>query len=202
MIRFLRKLSEPLKYGALIIAGGLYIWAIIFLLKSDNWVGISALTTMLLAIAAFWVIRQNYELHKRERRERLLNEIIEWAAGVANIGFEESIISLPEAGDSGVDEYDMQRMTLSKLSSVYSTCKALDSRSKYISFISQNLSKELHKYVSNVSFRIDNLEKSLAKSIKEDKGISIPKGDELIKVRTSAHNLIEEATKIKTRDIA
>ena len=56
MIRFLKKLLELLKYGASIIAGGLYVWVIILLAKDDNWAGISALTTMLLAIAAFWAI--------------------------------------------------------------------------------------------------------------------------------------------------
>ncbi len=65
-----------------LIAGGLYIWAIKFLLEDDNWVGISALTTMLLAIAAFWAIRQNHGLRKSEKRERLLNKIIEWVSEV------------------------------------------------------------------------------------------------------------------------
>lgn len=83
MIRFQRKLSEPLKYGALIIAGSLYIWAIIILLENDNWVGISALTTMLLAIAAFWAIWQNYnfrrEANRRERKVRAAEELRKWS---------------------------------------------------------------------------------------------------------------------------
>ena len=48
-----------LKYGAALIAGGFYIWAIIILLNNDNWIGISTLTTMLLAIAAFWNISRD-----------------------------------------------------------------------------------------------------------------------------------------------
>ena len=78
MIKFLRNLSEPFRYGALTIAGSLYIWAIIFLLRSNNWAGISALTTMLLAIAAFWAIMDNRYGRLVDRKERLLNEIIEW----------------------------------------------------------------------------------------------------------------------------
>ncbi len=157
--------------------------------------------TLFLGIMAWRNIRQTRSIQKSEKRERLLNEIIDWATEVADIGFEESIISLPDARDGSVDQYDMQKMILSKLSSVYSKCKAIESRSTYISFISQKFDKELHKYVSDVYFKIDNLEKLLAKSIEEDKGISIPHGDELIKVKTSAHKLIEEATKIKIRDI-
>jgi hypothetical protein len=41
-----------------------------------------AIATGSLAAAAFWAIWQNYQLHKRERRERLLNEIIEWAEDI------------------------------------------------------------------------------------------------------------------------
>jgi len=59
MDRFLRKCLQLLKYVALIIAGGLYIWVIIILLEDGNWVGISAITTMLLAIAAFWNISRD-----------------------------------------------------------------------------------------------------------------------------------------------
>ena len=40
---------------------------------------ISAGATFMLALAAFWAIWQNHKLQKRERREKLLNEIIEWA---------------------------------------------------------------------------------------------------------------------------
>lgn len=38
--------------------------------------------TFLLAIAAFWAIWQNRSLQIRERKERLLNEIIEWATEI------------------------------------------------------------------------------------------------------------------------
>ena len=46
----------------------------------------SAGATLFLAIAAFWAIWQNYSLHKRERKERLLNEIIEWATQILECG--------------------------------------------------------------------------------------------------------------------
>ena len=85
MSRFPRKRLQLLKYGASIIAGGFYVWALILLAENDNWVGISAITTMLLAIAAFWAIWQNRLLQIRERKERLLNEIIEWAENILAI---------------------------------------------------------------------------------------------------------------------
>lgn len=82
MDRFPRKRLQLLIYGALILAGSLYIWALMFLLKSDNWAGISALTTMLLAIAAFWSIRENRRIRledrERESRAQALNNIERW----------------------------------------------------------------------------------------------------------------------------
>lgn len=60
MKRFFQKIYELLlKPAAALIAGGLYVWAIVILLENDNWLGISALTTMLLAIAAFWNISRD-----------------------------------------------------------------------------------------------------------------------------------------------
>ena len=169
-------------------------------MEVGHWITLGAVIVALgLGVAS---ILQTQMMKNRERRERLLNEIIEWAIEAANIGFEESIISPPDAGADGVDEYDMQRMILSKLSSVYSKCQIIDSRYVYIYSICRKLSKKLHKYVSDVSFRIDNLERYLEINIKESTGLSIPKGDELTKLKKSAQNLIAEATKIKTSDIS
>lgn len=49
-------------------------------MTTDTWLAISAGATFLLALAAFWAIWQNHSLQKRERKERLLNEIIEWVS--------------------------------------------------------------------------------------------------------------------------
>ena len=41
-----------------------------------------ALVTAILAGASFWTIRQNYKFREKDRKERLLNEIIEWAIDI------------------------------------------------------------------------------------------------------------------------
>jgi len=51
-------------------------------MTTDNWLAISAGATFLLALAAFWAIWQNYIFRRKERKERLLNEIIEWAIDI------------------------------------------------------------------------------------------------------------------------
>ena len=51
----------------------------------EFWLAISAGATFLLALAAFWAIWQNYGFRKKEHKQRLLNEIIEWAENVLAI---------------------------------------------------------------------------------------------------------------------
>jgi len=83
MKRFFQKMSEFLKYGAVLTAGGFYIWAIVILINDDNWIGISALTTMLLALAAFWSIWHTGHMRRKDIdnnfKSRLMEEIRVWA---------------------------------------------------------------------------------------------------------------------------
>lgn len=85
-------MSKFLKYVGVIIASGLYIWAIKFLFEDDNWAGISALTTMLLAIAAFWSIRENRRIRDkdidRKYKKEALKEISEWSEASYNLFYD------------------------------------------------------------------------------------------------------------------
>ena len=103
MDRF-QKIFLFLKFGAALIAGSLYIWAIIILLENDNWVGISALTTMFLALAAFWTIRQNYSFRKREQRRRLLNEIVEWATEIHTVSLKTDLPKIDPSLELYIEE--------------------------------------------------------------------------------------------------
>jgi hypothetical protein len=47
-----------------------------------------AVATFLMAVAAFLAIWQNYKFKEKDRKERLLNEVIEWAMDVGKCGFE------------------------------------------------------------------------------------------------------------------
>jgi len=51
-------------------------------MSTDTWLAVSAGATFLLALAAFWAIWQTRSIQRRERRDRLLNEIIEWATEI------------------------------------------------------------------------------------------------------------------------
>ena len=96
-----------LRYGLgfLIVAG--VFWGFVILYNDNNWLGISALATLLLALGAFETIRQNHQLHARERRERLLNEIIEWAIDIQKVSLEVDIpvnsVSLSKEQRRGIE---------------------------------------------------------------------------------------------------
>ncbi len=103
------------KYGACVVAGGLYIWALIFLVNDDNWVGVSAMTTMLLAIAAFWAILESQKDRAVKSRERALEYIIDWA--------EEALyaLSTPSAQKSSLHGRIMEELTKLQPSTVRAT---------------------------------------------------------------------------------
>ena len=50
-----------------------------------------ACATFLLAGAASWTIWQNYKFREKERKEQLLNKIIEWAVDIIKSGYSENI---------------------------------------------------------------------------------------------------------------
>ena len=98
-----------------LIVGGFYQ-----VLKSDPSTrdAILAFATVIMAFAAFWAIqsansreenRQKWELHKedRERKERLLNEIIEWATAIHSCNNPNILIRISEMFEK--EYYDNSR---------------------------------------------------------------------------------------------
>ena len=74
-----------LRYGSGLLIAPLIFWGFYGFIKDDNWLAVSALATLILAIAAFWAIRQNYNFRRQEKKERLLNEIIDWAISIISL---------------------------------------------------------------------------------------------------------------------
>ena len=199
-----------LRNAGLIIAGSLYIWALIFLLKSDNWVGISALTTMILAIAAFWAIWQNRTLQISERKERLLNEIIEWATEITILRSGSLFNDITLFEDTTKSAL---QMTV-KIAKMISDLSGLAGRNTYILSISSfnselknpvdELVKELLKYIGFLDGWCTKLTDDLAKNekLKLDDD-DVKKGDDFeSSIKRLAVEVVKEATKIKTKDIS
>lgn len=197
MNRFLRKIFLFLKFGGSLIAGGLYVWVITILLEDGNWLGISALTTMLLAIAAFWAIWQNYRFREKDRKERLLNEIIEWAEDVAKCGIARPT---PELEVKNVRD-DVAFSFLTNQYNKLDTLQLVKAR-EYTKEITQKIDSSLQEAVDEAT---KNLKKQIncLRKFKTGGGKWIIK--EVIKnnnlLYNSAVKVIQEATRTKTEDI-
>lgn len=195
MKSFLRKY---LNNGAVIIAGGMYVWALIILLENDNWVGISALTTMLLGIAAFWAIWDSREREKRDRKERLLNEIIEWATDIVKFSPmpKQTIFELKLQKE----EPDIKDVIMLWQVSLQELLLPIISKGAYINRVSKNLGKNVWSATNKASYYLGNITEYINKLDNTYSSFdALKKSNE--ELRNAAVEVIEEATKIKTKDI-
>lgn len=68
-----------IKYVLALLLGGALFWAFNVMAERGNWVGVSALATLLLVFAAFLMIQEFSTKEKRRRRDDILKEISDWA---------------------------------------------------------------------------------------------------------------------------
>lgn len=66
------------RYGSGLLIAFFIFWGFYGFVKNDNWLAVTSLATLVLALGTFLTIWQNQSLQKRERKERLLNEILDW----------------------------------------------------------------------------------------------------------------------------
>ena len=142
---------------------------------------------------AYRAIRQTHAIQKNEKRERLLNEIIEWAVGVTECGFEK----------------DFAHAELSDLLLDFAGIR--EGRSHYVSQIAltfgQDLQRAVEKLVKDLNDHldlliecIDNISRATDKAAANSAAIKRV-GKHRALLNNSANKVIEEVTKIKTRDI-
>jgi len=176
---------------------------------------LSAGVTFLLAVAAFWAVRQNYIFRREERRERLLNEIIEWGQLLAS--WPESKISqgftsrYPSKGSVSTIIYGRVGKQIDDLLSI-------NGRNLYTIKLSKIFNAKLRNAITNTIKHIDNYKEYLIQWKTElqgevDKGtIRISIGDNYLSkssnveayisnLKVNAEKVIEEATNIKTKDL-
>jgi len=159
---------------------------------------ISAGATFILAIAAFLAIWQNRLLQNRERRERLLNEIIEWAEDIRQSSLE-SIDPSKMIFGNPLMQIDPQMEFLR----LWNKCQGLNKKGAYMEkaiakVFGGNLLSAVEKIIQKLNETIEILGDCLTRKAKEN----IEKVEEYKKsLDYCAEVLIEEAVKIKTRDI-
>jgi hypothetical protein len=125
--------------------------------------GILAIATIGLAIAASWAIWQNYQFHARERKERLLNEIIEWAESVAKSSLETGVFdeTIPVSGLAA-------ERALPELLDSVADFRVARAESVYISSIASEISPKLKKSVDNLTEEIKGQIKFLMEYKRKD----------------------------------
>lgn len=162
-------------------------WAFTFL---DEWsMVLAAAATLLLAGAAFWAIMDNRHGRIVDRRERLLNEIIKWAMDITRCGFGGEITQRALVLENQLLNY-----------------QDLLIHSEYIENIAtaKEFGEALHTTVLETTSSLENVIETTQqhRNNPEDKSIDAMLEEYEEVLLKSARTLIEEATKIKVRDIS
>ena len=122
-----------------------------------DWITLAAVVVALgLGVSS---LIQTQRLQQRERKERLLNEIIEWAIEIANIAFGWEIRGSLPKGDN------IER-TLVRLSNEISRYQVVDTKSVYIAKCSEIFGEELHAAVLAVTSSRNNVGLNIEKLLK------------------------------------
>jgi len=179
-------------------------------METETLLAISAGVTLLLAIAAFWAIHQNYQLNKRARKERLLNEIIEWGEAVAVCAFSVPYRMMFEDIIGGLEEANVEkivrRANLTTYTNLRLSYQILTRKSKSIENIASSLPGNLDCAVKRLRKQIDNVISALKKCARDPDNKDRSEYKNLIRAEDLLHKeadiLIKEATKIKTGDIS
>ncbi len=164
---------------------------------------ILAIATFILAGIAAYSIWQNYQLQKRERRERLLNEIIEWTMDIARSSKEIDVSGLYSQGI--IDNRRGPLFLLANIMGSQLKLEAIRERSQYISKIAlvfqQNLQVTIRTLIKDTEEHTKLLDECRDKGPGEIHSALTRVDAHDLLLHKSANKIIEEATKIKTRDI-
>ena len=186
-----------------------------------DWITLAAVIVALgIGVAS---ILHTQSLQKKERRERLLNEIIEWANDVAVCEFtvniqeplpifsrlyEKDMLQLSKADEEKILEgikKDVDRFWLHHIMNLHRNYQALGAKGEYILILSN--AKYFESIINNVrtvNAQISDHEEGLWEYMKnmDDKDRRDKLENKAKELNTSAVKLIRKATKINTRDIS
>jgi len=170
---------------------------------------VAAWTTLLVAYAAFRTIRSNREKEERDRKERLLNEIIEWATSIAELIVtrlthpntnSEAHWLLMYAGFDSKSEYMVTIAANISGSDLVSYVKRIRECLKYGIWITgKSIDIEDHTFFIEFPWSEVAEEPPVPREL-QTAGIKVlPKLDELL--RTYAIILMKKAAEIKTKNV-
>ena len=173
-------------------------------MTNSDWITLGAAIlvgggTLFLGIMAWRNIRQTRSIQKAEKRERLLNEIIEWVTDLNKCAWE-SEYTISTGVSSG--EYKILREA-----NIFSRFRAADSKSEYIRNIALIFGEDLHSNAEQVKKQLDKLLALKWKSLKSEKDEEKQKLSEQIqhseeKLYRVVEGLSRADAQIKTKDIS
>jgi hypothetical protein len=192
------KILKYMKYALWLLLAVALFWSFKILIDQEQWLGISALSTFLLAFAAFFTIQEANKREKSRRRENLLNEIIEWAKEIREIS-STSVDPSKADLDSPLEQIPTQR----DFRYWYRKYQELNDNSVYIEEVAAKVfGDKLLSIVRDVSGELNNIIELLAncltKKAKENSE-KVEKRKEAID--RYAEKLMKEATKLKTQGL-
>jgi len=170
-------------------------------MDTNTWLAISAGATFLLALAAFWAIWQNRGIQIKNRKERLLNEIIEWAEDIRKSS-SESIDPNEIMFDTPVEQMATQR----GFYNLRLRYQAISVKSEYMEGIAKKVfGNELLSATEIVIQKLGEIIDILKDCLTNRRASQKEKNEEVETYKKSldsyAKDLIIEASKIKTRNI-
>jgi len=172
-------------------------------MTTDNWINLVAAIlvgggTLFLGIMAWKSIRQTRNIQKSEKRQRLLNEIIEWAVDILTFSPmpKQTIFELKLKKE----EPKVEDVIMLWKVSLQEHLLPIISKGAYINRISKTFGKAMWSATNKVSFYLGNTIEYINKLEGTYSSLeALKKPNE--ELHNAAVQIIEEATKIKTRDI-
>jgi len=168
----------------------------------DKWASAGAPAITLIAVtAALYIgiksLRQTENIQKQERKHRLLNEIIEWAVDILECGRVPDMLYEMRVKDVSKPE-ELGSVIADDIRYRFNSIKA---RSSYIGKIVLSFGQDLQTAVKVTTEALDR-QIELLKQMPDGKVNPTAVGDHRKILDQSANKVIEEAAKIKTRDIS
>ena len=171
----------------------------------DNWINLIAAIivgggTFFLGIMAWRAIRQTRNIRKAEKEERLLNEIIEWALDVTKCGIEKGYPDISNL----IDLHSVWQKISNNIGEIVLCFKEMRGKNQYIGEIVKTLPQDLQEASQAL---IDDFEEhvrllSLCETYMKDREKAWEKAvGHKHGLNYSAKKVIEEAVRIKTKDI-
>jgi len=227
MRNWLKKLWSLIPSGLLGVFIGIFLSYTINLFWKEQQIANAymATFTMVLAIATGFLayftyrsVKSGYDREKRDRKEHLLNEIIEWAKNISKCGIKEDIDFwthddrpenhiTDEVASDYLETYLQKPKHEPKYECLYwlqllSIFLVLKEECVYINTVSSKIFPNLLTTTNNIENELDHQIVLLRKGVTGSKEITTTKINlQREKLLELARKLIKEATKIKTKDV-